>query len=91
MSFRIMESGTLTDCRDGGDDYDMTEPKTTVYILDTEDETISEHTKEDIQDYFRLRCYCSHDCCGHRNGGVTSINRMYGHRYIIAVHSSLNY
>jgi len=28
-----MENGTLTDCREGSgeDDYDMTEPKTTVY------------------------------------------------------------
>jgi hypothetical protein len=92
MSFRIMESGTLTDCRaEDGDDYDYTEPKTTVYILDTEEDRISDRTEKDIRGYFEMRCYCQHDCCGHRTGGVTSINRMYGHRYIITVHSSLNY
>jgi len=93
MSFRIMESGTLTDCREdsGEDDYDYTEPKTTVYILDTERETITERDEKDIRGYFEMRCYCQHDCCGHRTGGVTSINRMYGNRYIVTVHSSKNY
>ena len=93
MSFRIMESGTLTDATPpkDNDDYDYTEPKTTVYILDTEEDHISDRTKDDIRGYFEMRCYCQHDCCGHRTGGVTSINRMYGHRYIVTVHSSKNY
>lgn len=89
--FTVSLSGVLTDRTSSDDDYDHTQPKTAVFILDTEADTLSDKDKEHIYDYFRMRCQCDHDCCGHRNGGVSSINRMYAHSYIVTVQSSLNY
>ena len=89
--FTVMESGVLTDRTTNDDDYDHTQPKTAVFILETEAETLSEDDMDHIRDYFRMRCHCAHDCCGHRNGGVSSINRMWSHRYVVVIHSSLNF
>lgn len=89
--FTVMESGVLTDRTTNDDDYDHTQPKTAVFILETEADTLSEADEDHIRDYFRMRCHCAHDCCGHRNGGVSSINRMWSNRYIVVVHSSLNF
>lgn len=97
MTFKIMESGTLKDVApNSDDDYDMTEPQTTVYVIemtrDEDQETLTDKSKEDINGYFRFSpCGCSGDCCGHRHGGVTAIRPLYGNRHIVVVHSSRNY
>lgn len=31
---------------------------------------------EDLDEVFRTRCYCDHDCCGHTNTGVLSTRRL---------------
>lgn len=90
--FKVVESGVLKDrTPSNDDDYDMTEPKTACFILETEADTLSEQDLDHVRDYFRLRCHCEHDCCGHRNGGVSHISRMWSHRYVVITHTSRNY
>jgi hypothetical protein len=89
--FQIVGSGLLKDHRESEDDYDMCQPKTMVYVLETEAPTLSDDDMQYVYDYFRLRCFCAHDCCGHRNGGVDTVNKMYDNQYIVTVTSALNY
>lgn len=89
--FQIIESGLLKDHRESADDYDMCQPKTMVYVLETESPTLSDDDKQHVYSYFRLSCHCAYDCCGHRNGGVSTINKMYDNQYIITVTSALNF
>jgi hypothetical protein len=91
IQYNVIASGTL-ESRDPSGDYDMCEPRTTVYMIETEDYAdLDDETRENIYDRFRQYCTCAHDCCGHRNGGVSSISRMYEGRYLITVSSLLNY
>jgi hypothetical protein len=91
IQYNVIASGTLQST-DESDDYDMCEPRTTVYMIETEDYAeLNEATRELIHDRFRSRCTCAHDCCGHRNGGVSSITRMWEGRYLITVSTLLNY
>lgn len=93
QKYTIIASGTLTDREAKPDDeFDMTEPKTEVYMIDIERGAAIEHgTCEHIRDRFRSRCSCAHDCCGHRNGGVSAIARMWEGRYLVTVQTALNY
>jgi hypothetical protein len=91
IQYTIIASGTL-ESRDPSDDYDMCEPMTTVYMIETEDHAeLDEASRENIYRTFERRCYCAHDCCGHRNGGVSSITRMWEGRYLITVSTLRNY
>ena len=86
-NWTVLETGVLTDRMPDPDNY--CDPQTLVLILEVEDgETLDE---QEVRDEYRRRCHCAHDCCGHRNGGVTSINRMWAGHYIVTVSTSLNY
>jgi hypothetical protein len=90
--FKILQSGVLTDRTTYDDDYDMTEPKTACFILETEEPTLSESDQDVVRDYFRLpNCGCPGDCCGHRHGGVSKILKMWDHQYVVITHTSRNY
>lgn len=86
ISFAVLKS------HDESSDYDMCEPRTTVYMIETENyEPLNEEARDKIYEDFRLQCHCAHDCCGHRNGGVSAIATMWPGRYLITVATSLNY
>lgn len=33
-------------------------------------------SEDDIDELFRERCHCEHDCCGHVNTGISSTRRL---------------
>lgn len=92
QNYTLISSGTLKPVtRESDDEYDYTEPRTDVYMIDLVDaDTIDDETSFDIRERYRSRCSCAHDCCGHRNGGVSSIVRMYAGRYLVTVSTALN-
>lgn len=89
--FQITHSGLLKDNTKSEDDHDMCETKTMAFVINTEAATLSDDDMQYVYDYFRIRCHCSHDCCGHRNGGVDSVSKMYDNQYIVTVTSMLNF
>lgn len=40
--------------------------------------------------YTPSRCYCEHDCCGHRHG-YAEVQHIGGAKFMIQVHTSRNY
>jgi hypothetical protein len=91
IAYTIIEHGTLNSHRED-EEYDMCEPRTEVYMIETEDQQhLDDETRNGIHDRFRRWCSCAHDCCGHRNGGVTAVATMWPGRYLITVSTSLNY
>lgn len=91
IQYNVIASGTL-ESRDTSDDYDMCEPRTTVYMIETEDwQDLDDETRDQIYENFHLQCHCAHDCCGHRNGGVSAISRVWAGRYLVTVSTLLNY
>lgn len=93
QNFEIIAHGILHDNRvEADDEFDMTEPKMQVFMIDIEGgEAIDDDTRDDIRDYFRVRCSCQHDCCGHRFGGVSNIATMREGRYLVTVCTQRNY
>lgn len=94
---RIIQSAMLKDTAPPkDDDYDMTEPRDFIHIVETRNpaDTQGRPTEDDdreIREYFRLHCHCQHDCCGHRNGGVSFIRPLYDNRFVVLVHTYRNY
>lgn len=93
---KIIQSAMLKDTAPPKDnDYDMTEPHDFIHIVEARNPPVDGRPTEDddreIREYFRLRCHCARDCCGHRNGGVTFIKPLYDNRFIVLVHTSRNY
>ena len=89
--YTVIASGRLKP-QDESDDYDVCEPRTTVYMIETDDdEPLNEVARDEIYDLFRLECWCAHDCCGHHNGGVTAISEMWKGRYLVTVNTLRNF
>lgn len=91
QSYKIIAHGILDDTS-VNEELDMTEPEMQVYMIDIEGgEAIKAETRDHLEVRFRQRCYCRHDCCGHRFGGVSNIATMREGRYLVTVCTQRNY
>ena len=53
--------------------------------------SVERHATAYLSDYFQpYRCYCQHDCCGHRHG-YAEAKHIVGAVFAVAVHTSRNY
>jgi hypothetical protein len=88
MPYTIKESGVL---RDAVQD-DLTDPRLDAFMIETEDGDLTDDEMAELrEDHDFGQCGCSHDCCGHRHGGVSSITKIYPGNYIMLVRSARNY
>lgn len=89
MPYTIKETGVL---RNPAND-DLTDARLDAIIVETEDDAaLTEDELAELRERFDFgRCGCSHDCCGHRYGGVSSITAIWPGYYIVLVRSARNY
>lgn len=89
MPYTIKETGVL---RNPAND-DLTDPQVDAIIVETDDEAaLTEDELAELRERFDYgHCHCSHDCCGHRFGRVSSITEIRPGCYIVLVYSARNY
>lgn len=91
MAYTVTDSGELIP-RDNSESDDMTDPRTYAYLIRTENNAdLTADEKGEIEDNFEKRCDCTRDCCGHYNGGITSITRVWPGKYIAIATFIRNY
>lgn len=90
MAYKITDRGRLENVDPNADE--ITCPRTDVLIIATDDGgDLTPEDREQLADNVRMRCHCIHDCCGHRNGGLSFVKKLYDGVYIATITSSLNY
>jgi len=95
MAYEIVEHGKLTATNNNDEPYshtDMCEPYSLALIVETEDGAdLSEDEAYELRSDLERRCGCAHDCCGHYNGGVNSITKIWPGRFIVLASYLRNY
>ena len=88
MAYTVILHGELEDKRDGDG---LADHRTVAAVVEIDNGgTLSAKDLASLEDTFERRCYCSHDCCGHQNGGVLSISKIWDGRYIVLASYALD-